>query len=118
MTGPLQLVASPGRRSPNRPQTELVPDELVFDDDINHSSISTHLSISKSMFRVYYLFKNVNTENQHNFFINLIKYLLNILLKSFCVLQLEDILDCRAHKPIIPYHVRCSMILKKLGYTS
>jgi hypothetical protein len=33
----------------------------------------------------------------------------------FCVLQPEDILDCRAHKSIIPYHVRCGPILKKLG---
>jgi Plant mobile domain len=24
-------------------------------------------------------------------------------------------MDCRGHKPIIPYHVRCSSILKKLG---
>jgi Plant mobile domain len=24
-------------------------------------------------------------------------------------------LSCRAHRPIIPYHVRCDLILKKLG---
>jgi Plant mobile domain len=30
-------------------------------------------------------------------------------------LQPNDILDCQAHKPIIPYHVRCGPILKKLG---
>jgi hypothetical protein len=40
-----------------------VPDESDFDDDIDHSSISTLLPISKSMFRAYYLLENVSTQN-------------------------------------------------------
>jgi hypothetical protein len=40
-----------------------VPDESNFDDDINHSSISTLLPIPKSMLIAYYLLKNVSTQN-------------------------------------------------------
>jgi hypothetical protein len=40
-----------------------VLDEPDFDDDIDHSFISTLLLISKSMFRAYYLLENVSTQN-------------------------------------------------------
>jgi hypothetical protein len=39
-----------------------ISNEPDFDDDIDHSFISTLLPIPKSMFKAYYLLENVSTQ--------------------------------------------------------